>query len=178
MSSSGHWNPQTQKWSSGGNLSGTVFSAAGTGNQLNASVSGDALYLQGDALKGAVVRGGLMFDSCVNTSVYKGVSFRLGGSLGGTTASVQLETMSQLPAAQGGGCTGSTCSLFPNKALTMSGDTITIMFSSMEGTGSPSTASDMAKEIVGVAWKFECPANASSNCAGISTSVYNVSFVQ
>jgi hypothetical protein len=134
--------------------------------------------MQGDALKGGVVRGGLQFDSCVNTSVYRGVSFRLGGSLGGTTASFQLETNSELPTTQGGGCSTGTCGLYPNKAVLMSGSTITILFTELQGTGSPSTASDMAQEIVGVAWKFECPANAPSDCDGINTSVYDVSFVQ
>ena len=76
----GTWNNTMGKWGCGFN--GATYSYAGPKSTMVAQVNTMAhnLQLSGDVASGDYAGGGLSFGQCVNTTVYSGVEFTLGGT--------------------------------------------------------------------------------------------------
>ena len=98
--------------------------------------------------------GGMHFDSCVDTTTYRGVQYTLTGTTGGCTLYFDLQTYSQQAIHERGGC-ASYCYQFPRTVVTPGSTPITVLFSDLEGTGIPSSAAAMASEIMGMRWQVE-----------------------
>jgi len=123
--------------------------------------------------------GGMHFDSCVNTTTYTGVQYTLTGSTGGCTISFDLETYSQQPINDRGGC-ASYCYRFPNTLVTPRSTPITVLFSDLAGTGIPGSAAAMASEIMGMRWQLELApgqVDAGQTSCTFSLTVDDVKFV-
>ena len=131
--------PDSPDSSSSRSLDGEVF-----------TFSGQVVPSSGASYAG----GGMHFDSCLNTTTYRGVQFTLTGTSGGCTVYFDLETYAQQPLNERGGC-ASYCYQFPRVVVTPRSAPITLLFSQLEGTGIPSSAAAMAREIMGMRWQLE-----------------------
>jgi hypothetical protein len=175
------WCATSGKWGTVGNLVGGLFSYNGPGRidplvPITASVVEGTMHLKGDVAAGDYGGGGLAFDACVNTAVYSGVRFTLGGAIGACSLQFQVQSYSQQAVANRGGCDqagGASCYQFPKTAVTV-GETHTIMWSRLEGSGMPATAAAIAAEIVGLQFQLE---GTGGTCMGVDLTIDDVQFV-
>jgi hypothetical protein len=176
------WCATSGKWGAVGNLVGGLFAYNGPGRvaplvPIAASVAGGTMHLKGDVALADYGGGGLAFDACVNTTMYSGVRFTLGGDAATCSVQFQVQTFSQQAVANRGGCDqagGASCYQFPKTAATL-GATNTIMWSQLENTGLPSTGPAIAAEIVGLQFQFE--GSGGSNCMNVDLTIDDVQFV-
>jgi hypothetical protein len=183
------------KWGTLGVLTGSIFGFAGTASTfpatdplgrktMNATVdaTNQDMVLSGDVAASDYAGGGMSFDQCVNTTVYTGVQFTLGGTVAGCDLYFYVQTFDEKGSGPGqvGGCT-TGCYVFPGEKLTSTTGAVTVHFSDLKG-GQLTTATSIANEIVGLQWQFNSPAPVGdagqSGCTGIALTVTNVSFVQ
>jgi hypothetical protein len=179
------WNGTTGKFGTTGNVTGSLFTYSSTGSTMQSMIDNNAenLVLYGSVVApGGYAGGGLSFDQCINTSVYTGVQFTLGGTTSGCTLKLQVQTFDEKPVDQGGGCAAS-CYVLPSVTLTSIASPstpTTVHFSDLTG-GLPATAAGIEKEIIGLQWQFESPPpvgdGGQPNCTGISLTIDSVSFV-
>jgi hypothetical protein len=140
------------------------------------------LALSGSVAAGDYSGGGLSFDVCVNTSTYTGVQFTLGGTVAGCDLYFDVQTFDEKPAGTGqvGGCTLSSCYVFPNTKLTSTSGVVSVPFANLSG-GQLTTEPAIANEIVGLQWQLQSPAPVGDGgqlgCTGINLTITNVSFV-
>ncbi|MGB8298896.1 MAG: hypothetical protein WCG85_25995 [Polyangia bacterium] len=182
------------KWGAIGVLTGSIFSFAGTASTFPATdplgrktmsatvdTTNQDLVLAGDVAAGDYAGGGMSFDQCVNTTVYTGVQFTLGGTVAGCDLYAYVQTFDEKEPGQGqvGGCT-TGCYVFPGEKLTSTTGAVTVHFSDLKG-GQLITATSIANEIVGLQWQFNSPApvgdGGQSGCTGVALTITNVSFV-
>ncbi len=183
--SSGTFNGNTGRW--GGNLNLTLFiydyrDPGNPGSSSANSLDGEAFNFSGqvpgdgDSYAG----GGIHFDSCVNTTTYTGVQYKLTGSTGGCTVYFELQTYTAEPINERGGC-ASYCFQFPRTAVAPRSTLITIPFALLDGTGLPATAAGMASDIMGLRWQVEAaPAQGDAGRTGCTfdLTVDDVRFVK
>jgi len=175
------WNSGLGKWGAIGTLWGGFFTYAGTtSSSVSWAVTNQALVLSGSVAPGDYIGGGMSFDQCVNTSVFTGVQFTLGGTVAGCGLKFQVQTFDEKPAGtnQVGGCPAN-CYSFPGEYLTTTIGPVTVNFSDLTG-GQLLTQSAIANEIVGLQWQFESPGTDGGQlaCPNIGLTITNVSFVQ
>lgn len=182
------------KWGTIGVLTGSIFDFAGPNStmdlvknpnwvQVKATVdaTNQDMLLAGNVAASDYAGGGLSFDQCVNTTVYTGVQFTLGGTVAGCDLYFYAQTFDEKGSGPGqvGGCT-TGCYVFPGVKLTSTTGPVTVHFSDLKG-GQLTTATSIANEIVGLQWQFNSPAPVGdagqSGCTGIALTVTNVSFV-
>jgi hypothetical protein len=175
-------------------LTGSIFAFAGSASTFDAndpqdrktmSASVDTtnqdLVLAGTVAASDYAGGGMSFDQCVNTTVYTGVQFTLGGTVAGCDLYFYAQTFDEKGSGPGqvGGCT-TGCYVFPGVKLTSTTGPVTVHFSDLKG-GQLTTATSIANEIVGLQWQFNSPApvgdGGQSGCTGVALTVTNVSFV-
>jgi hypothetical protein len=187
--SSPTWNAALGQWGLPGNLTGKI-TAYGGGRTVNGTTTAISPSVGTTAANAALsVRGNvassdyggitLSFDQCVNTTLYGGVRFTLGGTTSGCDLFLQLETYSRLPVAEGGGCVG-TCFGFPRMRIQIGAAPITVTFAGLAGSGLPATASAMRAEIVGLQLQLQSPAPAGGSqpsCLGVDMTVDDLQFV-
>jgi hypothetical protein len=150
---------------------------------MNATVNttSENLVLAGTVAAGDFANGGMSFDACVNTTIYTGVQFTLGGSVAGCDLYFQVQTFDEKPAGPGqvGGCT-SGCYVFPGTKLTSTSGVVSVPFANLSG-GQLTTQAAIANEIVGLQWQFQSPAPVGDGgqlgCTGINLTIDDVSFV-
>jgi hypothetical protein len=184
------WHVAAGKWGTVGNLTGSVFSYARSDavsvSTMTSKVDtvAENLQLSGNVMAPAGYGGGGMsFDQCVNTSVYTGVQFTLGGTTSGCALKFELQTFDQQAIANGGGCDPNTmgCYGFPNVTLTTTTGQVVVKFADLAGSGQPATAAAIAQQILGLQWQFESPPPAGDagqpNCMNIAFTIDDVSFV-
>jgi hypothetical protein len=179
------YNAAKGKWGTDGNLTGTLYSDKDSGSTVSTKVETEAFSMSGQVVPGsrqtAYARGGLQFDSCVNTTTYTGIQFTIAGSTGGCDVWFQLQTYAELPTYAKGGC-ASYCDGLPQKRIIPRPTPTTILFSDLENTGIPATASGMAAEIVGLRWNVQLAASsgvdAGQNQCSFSLTVDDVKFVK
>jgi hypothetical protein len=138
------------------------------------------MVLSGSVLPGDYSGGGMSFDQCVNTSIYTGVQFTLGGTTAGCDLYLQIQTFEEQSTSNRGGCT-TGCYSFPSSPkLTSTSGVVTVHFADLTG-GKPTTPAAITAEIVGLQWQFQSPApigdGGQPGCTGISLTITNVSFV-
>jgi len=181
------------KWGTLGVFTGSIFSFAGPKStkaangdtyaemKATADLTNQAMLLAGDVAASDYAGGGLSFDQCVNTTVYTGVQFTLGGTVAGCDLYFYVQTFDEKMPGPGqvGGCT-TGCYVFPGKKLTSSSGPITVSFSDLTG-GTLTTAPAIANEMVGLQWQFNSPAPqgdaGQSGCIGVGLTITNISFV-
>jgi hypothetical protein len=117
--------------------------------------------------------GGMHFDSCVNTTTYKGVQYTLTGTSGGCALYFDLQTYSQQPISERGGC-ASYCYGFPRKAVLPGAGPITIRFAELEGTGIPGGAAAIAGEIMGLRWQLQSGGGAGTDGGQAATCSFSL----
>ncbi len=187
-----NWSAVSGKWGVAGNLQGSLYAYAGSKSgtwEATVESTGDlAIGVQaGSAVGGGTVAsgdyagGGMAFSDCVNTNTWTGVSFTLGGSSGGCDVYFQVQTFDEQGTANHGGCTGTSCYVFPQAKVTTGTAPITVHFSDLSG-GMPVGASAIAKQIVGLQWQLQSPAPPAADagqpaCPGAELLVDNVQFV-
>lgn len=194
------WHPGLYggKWGTLGVLTGSLFAFAGTASTFDANdpqgrktmdvtvdTTNQDLVLAGDVVASDYAGGGLSFDQCVNTTVYTGVQFTLGGSTAGCDLYFYAQTFDEKGSGPGqvGGCVSSStmsCYVFPGVKLTSTTGPVTVHFTDLKG-GQLTTATSIANEIVGLQWQFNSPApvgdGGQSGCSKIALTIANVSFV-
>jgi hypothetical protein len=175
------WHLAAGKFGTPGNPTGSIFSYAATGSVMASMVdtTNQNLVLSGNVVPSGWAGGGMSFDSCVNTSIYTGVQFTLGGTTAGCELYFQIQTFSQQATLNGGGCTIS-CYNFPKTVLTNTTGLVTVHFTDLAG-GQPTNATDIAKEITGLQWQLQSPAPVGDagqpGCTGIKLTIDDVAFV-
>jgi hypothetical protein len=181
------WHATAGKWGTAGatNLSGSIFSYGGAVPSSTLASAVDTvsqnLVLSGNVVAGDYSGGGLSFDSCVNTSVYTGVQFTLGGTVAGCDLYLQVQTFEQQSVDNKGGCPkGGSCYSFPSSPKLATSGPVTVKFADLTG-GKPATPAEIVKEMVGLQWQFQSPApvgdGGQSGCTGINLTISNVTFV-
>jgi hypothetical protein len=176
-----NWNASSGVWGGCDSLQGRTFPYGGTGNTMTAMVldptdggtTSRALLASGTAA-GGYGGVGLAFNSCVNTTKWKGIQFTLGGDSGGCPMKFVVQTFEQQANTQGGGCDrdAGTCYQFPSMPLTFDTSApITVMFSALTG-GFPTDVTVIPTEIVGLQWEF----NPADTCM-VSVTIDNIQFV-
>ncbi len=180
------WDAGLGQWGLPGNLTGkiTTYGGGRTVNGTTTAISqsvtttaaNPALSIRGNVA--ATDYGGiaLSFDQCVNTTLYGGVRFTLGGTTAGCALFLQLETYSRLPIADGGGCAG-TCFGFPFAPIQIGAAPITVTFAGLAGSGLPATAAAMRAEMVGLQFQLQSPTPSQPSCLGINMTVDDLQFV-
>ena len=178
----GTWNNTMGKWGCGFN--GATYSYAGPKSTMVAQVNTMAhnLQLSGDVASGDYAGGGLSFGQCVNTTVYSGVEFTLGGTSAGCDVYFQVQSYDAQGVANGGGCPdkGVGCYIFPQFKLAATMGQLTVHFSDLSG-GMPTGAAAIAAEIVGLQWQFQSPpppdGGLQVSCEKIGLTITDVKFV-
>jgi hypothetical protein len=177
------WHAGAGKWGTAGNLTGSGFNYASTGSTMNWKVDtvAENFVLYGNVMApGGYGGGGMSFDQCVNTAVYTGVQFTLGGTPAGCALKLQVQTYSQQAVANGGGCVAN-CYGFPSETLASTTGSVVVKFADLAGTGQPATAAAIAQELIGLQWQFESPPPVGDagqpDCLGINLTIDDVSFV-
>lgn len=117
--------------------------------------------------------GGMHFDSCINTTLYKGVQYTLTGTTGGCAMHFDLQTYSEQAISERGGC-ASYCYGFPQKAVVPSATPTTVRFTELENTGTPRTAAAMAHEIMGLRWQLEAGVAAGTDGGASGPCTFNL----
>jgi hypothetical protein len=180
------WDAGLGQWGLPGNLTGkiTTYGGGRTVNGTTTAISqsvtttaaNPALSMRGNVA--ATDYGGiaLPFDQCVNTTLYGGVRFTLGGTTAGCALFLQLETYSRLPITAGGGCTG-TCFGFPFAQIQIGAAPITVTFAGLAGSGLPATAAAMRAEIVGLQFQLQSPGALQPSCLGVNMTIDDLQFV-
>jgi hypothetical protein len=159
---------------------GSMATDGGVASIINKSIdmTNETFVLKGNVAAGDYGGGIMAFATCLNTSKYKGVKFKLGGSTSGCDLYLQVQTLSQQSDQYGGKCdhTVNTCFGFPKKLLTFDASApLTVLFSELEGSGMPSAAADFTKEMIGLQWQFQA---SSSDCLDINMTIDDVSLVE
>lgn len=169
------FNNNKGRW--GGPLNLTLFvydyRAPNTGDTSSYSLENDQFGFSGQVVPSdndTYAGGGIHFDSCLDTTTYKGVQFILTGSSGGCAVYFELQTYSAEPINERGGC-ASYCFHFPRIAVTPHPTPITVYFSDVAGTGMPSSAAAIASEVMGLRWQVELPSGVD---AGVATCSFNL----
>jgi len=184
------WNSTLMQWGVGGNLTGRIDGYGGgltAGGQttlitptVDTTATNPALAIRGNVVAADYGGIAMSFDQCVDTAVYTGIRFTLGGTAAGCDLFLHLETYSQLPVANGGGCAGN-CFRFPNAKIQVGAAPITTTFAALAGTGVPATAAGMRAELVGIQLQLQSPAPANggvqASCLGVNLTLDNLTFV-
>ena len=170
------YNAAKGKWGTDANLTGTLISEKDSGSAVSTKVESEAFSMSGQVVPNsrqtAYARGGLQFDSCVNTTTYTGIQFTIAGSTGGCDVWFQLQTYAELPTYAKGGC-ASNCDKLPQKKVTPRPTPTTVLFADLENTGIPAMAADLAAQIVGLRWNLQVAANSGVD-AGQSPCSFNL----
>lgn len=172
----GTFNNNKGRWGGPLNLTLYVYEyhAPNTSNTGSYSVDNDQFNFSGQVVPSdndTYAGGGIHFDSCLNTTTYKGVQFTLTGNSGGCTVYFELQTYSAEPINERGGC-ASYCFHYPRIAVTPRAAPTTVYFSEVAGTGVPSSAAGIASEVMGVRWQMELPSGVD---AGATSCTFNLS---
>jgi hypothetical protein len=149
-----------------------------TGSTMSGAVDTTAgnFKVTGSVAPGDYGGAGLQFLQCVNTTMWHGFTFTLGGDNAGCPVSFVVQTFEQQSNTQGGGCdkTMVTCYQFPKISLTFGTSPMTIMFSDLMG-GFPVDPTQIGTEIVGLQWQFDAPASTGTDAdGGTSTTCQNI----
>jgi hypothetical protein len=194
------WSNTTGKWGAVTNLQGSVYAYQGTPTQtispwhagvdttagvldIGVEPSGSTTTGPGTVAAGDYAGGGVMFSLCVNTTVYTGVSFTLGGTAAGCDIYFAVKTWDEQGSTNGGGCTtadGGSCYSFPQVKVAIGTDTtvpIVVHFSDLTG-GMPTP---IAMQIVGFQWQLQSATppdgGTQAACTNAELTVDNISFV-
>ena len=183
------WRASAGKWGVVGNLTGSIFayhgSSAGTAwNSATVDTTAEDLVASGTVDGGDYAGVGMAFDQCVNTTTWKGISFTLGGTTGGCSVQLQVQTFEQQATSNKGGCVadpdaGVSCYSFPKLTLPSSAGTQTVLWSDLSG-GIPTDPNAIAAEILGFQWQMVTNApgdgGAQQPCT-VNMTIDDVSFV-
>jgi hypothetical protein len=189
------WDATAGKWGMLGNLRGSKFSYNdGRASTMTVTVESASMLFSGTVSPmagedggpgmGGYAGGGMSFDACVNTTLYSGIKFTLGGSTAGCDLSFQIQTYSQQATSNRGGCDSSisgNCYHFPQATVPFAAGSTTVTFAQLEGTGMPTTAAAFKAEMVGLQWQFQSAAGVDGglqvDCTGIAMTVDDVELV-
>lgn len=171
----GTFNNNKGRWGGPLNLTLYVYEyhAPNTNNTGSYSVEDDQFKFSGQVMPSdnfTYAGGGIHFDSCLNTTTYKGIQFTLTGTSGGCTIYFELQTYSAQPINERGGC-ASYCFDYPRMVVTPRSAPTTVYFSDVAGTGVPGTAAGIASEVMGVRWQLELPSGVD---AGTTSCTFNL----
>jgi hypothetical protein len=124
----------------------------------------------------------MLFDQCVDTSSYTGVSFKLAGASAGCDLYFKVATFDEESSISGGGCMYN-CFDFPNVKIAMGSDPsvpIVVRFADLAGGMLPGAAA-IAMQIVGFEWQLQTDAPPTGGpqqaCPGAELVIDDVSFV-
>jgi hypothetical protein len=159
-----------------GDLTGGTFTYKGpealsgsiTINPIVDTTEGN-LHLTASVPGGGYAGFGFWFGPCVSAAAFTGITFTIGGTLGGGSAEFQLQTSKDYPIDTinaKGECTGSwSQGCASNKSavsVPATATPVTLLWTVLTG-GQPEATVDPS-EILGVQWQFNCPATATT-CA-------------
>jgi hypothetical protein len=175
----------TGAWGDTMSLQGGTFTYTGTGDVPTTTLDADAgnLVVSVTVPAGSYAGFGFYFGpACVNAASYSGMTFTIGGSLGGAQAIMQMQTDEDYPVDAvnlKGHCPGtfSAGCGFPSATFLVT-DTPTptsLPFSLFTG-GKPMATVDPQK-LVGLQWQFNCPASDAATDCVVSFSLDDVHFV-
>lgn len=174
------FNQNKGRWASDPNL--TFFTYSYHDPEAPDSTNADKVENGGFNLSGQIIPGasgagyaggGMHFDSCINTTTYKGVQYTLTGTTGGCALHFDLQTYSEQAISERGGC-ASYCYQFPTKAVVPSATPTTVRFTELEHTGIPATAAAMAAEIMGLRWQLEAGGAAGTDGGASGPCTFNL----
>ncbi len=171
----GDFNNNKGRWGGPLNLTLDVYEyhAPNTSNTGSYAIEDDQFKFSGQVVpsdNATYAGGGIHFDSCLNTTTYKGVQFTLTGNTGGCTVYFEVQTYSAQPINERGGC-ASYCFDYPRIAVTPRSTPITVYFAELVGTGVPSSAAGIASEVMGLRWQIELPSGID---AGVTTCTFDL----
>jgi hypothetical protein len=174
-------------WGDPMSLTGGTFLYQGTGDApaivFDATAANPSLGITATVPAGSYAGFGFYFGpACVDASMYTGLTFTMGGALGGAAAVMQLQTDEDYPVDitnMKGHCPGtfsSGCG-FPSANLTVAnpGVATPIPFATFMG-GKPMATVDPQK-LVGIQWQFNCPATDAGTECDVSITLDDVHFV-
>ena len=180
------WSPTTLTWGLPGNLTGSIFVYRGVsaGSFLATVSTGNApaLVLSGTVAAGDYAGGGMAFDRCVNTTVYTGFTFTLGGTAAGCQVFFQVLTFSQQSVLNRGSCNPSTmtCFVFPKVQVQVGAAPNVVRFSDLANTGLPAAPAAIAAEMLAVQWQVQSAAagaGPATACSNVNLTIDDVSFI-
>ncbi|HVV52011.1 MAG TPA: hypothetical protein VHO06_20245 [Polyangia bacterium] len=162
VSTNGQWGTTGQLTGHTFGYKGALTNDAGVMSSVMATINRSAgnMELKGTVVAADYAGGGMSFDTCVDSSMWTGIQFTLGGTADGCNITFQLQTESQEPPSNKGTCTGS-CYDFPQIAVTIpatAGTPTVVKFSDLTATGMPSAPADFEKEMFGLQWQFSSAA--------------------
>jgi hypothetical protein len=101
---------------------------------------------------------GVAFDVCATAAAFNAIQFTISGNLAGCVLELHIQTYSQKPVGEGGGCSAATCRDYPRVAnVAAPGTGITVPFSSMT-----SWTAAAGMEVVGVYWQATVPSGGAA----------------
>jgi hypothetical protein len=185
VTASGQWGTLGQLTGHTFGYKGAMTNDAGVMSSVTATIDRTAmdLQLQGTVVAGDYAGGGMSFDTCVNSTMWTGIQFTIGGTTDGCNLAFQLQTLSQEGTSNKGTCT-SSCYNFPNKTITVPATPtpMTILFSDLAGTGMPADPAAFEMEMFGLQWQFTSAAPVGDGGIQMGCSpnitITNVSWVQ
>lgn len=175
-------------WGSGELTGGTSEYGNEGGVRLTRQVEGGALHVSGDVANSGYEGFVLWLAPCLDASAYQGITFSMGGTLGGTTAKFQVQTDETYPvdvANTKGGCLFTDCDLKweqcmgPTMSLTVPETPEALMLSwgdFPEGTTPAGGAALTPDGIVGIQFQFDgCIADAG---CPVDVTIGNITFIE
>jgi len=193
------WSIASGKWGVLGGLMGSIYSYSGpssgswhagvdtTNSLLDIGVLAGTSTGPGNVAAGDYAGGGMMFNECVDTSNYTGISFTLGGSNATCDVYFQFKTFDEQASSQGGGCDAG-CYSFPQEKIVTGSQNISdvtnpiiVHFSDVTGGGKPDGA-PISMQLVGLQWQLQSSTPVAdagqTGCTGAELTIGNVMFVQ
>jgi hypothetical protein len=153
----------TGRWSSSSGVTGALFAYhGGTTSTASASVdaTGHDFHVIASVDVGSYAGAGIILDTCETA----GANRSLGFTVSGTTScrlELQIQTYGQKPSTESppGGCTGTTCGVYPKASNLATTGPVSVVLSTMTNWTTPSAA-----QIVGVHWQLTNPAASGAAC--------------
>jgi hypothetical protein len=175
-------------WGSGELAGGTSKYGHPDGTRLTFAVEDGALHVTGNVIVGGYEGWVLWLTPCLDASMYTGITFTMGGTLGGTSAKFQVQTDETYPVDvtnSKGACLFTDCDakweqcMGPTATLTVpeAPEAITLPWSEFpDGTTPQGAAPLTADGIVGIQFQFDgCVTDAG---CPIDVTIGNLSFTE
>lgn len=180
--------PSSGNWGSGELTGGTSEYGIEGGTRLTRAVVDGALHVSGNVSSGGYEGFVLWLAPCLDASAYQGITFTMGGTLGGTIAKFQVQTDETYPvdvANTKGACLFTDCDtkweqcMGPTMALTVPEEAEALMLpwgDFPDGTTPDGAAALTPDGIVGIQFQFDgCT---TADACPVDVTIGNITFIE
>ena len=180
--------PSSGNWGSGELTGGTSEYGIEGGTRLTRAVEDGALHVSGNVSSGGYEGFVLWLAPCLDASAYQGITFTMGGTLGGTAAKFQVQTDETYPvdvANTKGACLFTDCAgkweqcMGPTLSLTVpeTPEALTLPWGDFPDGTTPDGAAPLTPDgIVGIQFQFDGCTTAEP-CA-VDVTIGNITFIE